>query len=79
MSDAMSFAELDGQHVELLAARTVLSVFNTRFSAADAATSPGGFGPDQLARGVVDFLLAGSSTPGADGSSNGGGHGADNS
>lgn len=76
MSDAMSFAELDGQHVELLAARTVLSMFS---AAADAATSPGGFGPDQFARGVVDFLMAGSSIPGADGSSNGGGNGADNS
>lgn len=27
MSDAMSFTELDGQHVELLPARTVLSLF----------------------------------------------------
>jgi hypothetical protein len=27
MSDALSFAEIDGQHVELLPARTVLSVF----------------------------------------------------
>jgi hypothetical protein len=28
MSDALSFAELDGQHVELLPARTVLSLFS---------------------------------------------------
>ena len=27
MSDALSFAEIDGQHVELLPARTVLSLF----------------------------------------------------
>ena len=27
MSDALSFAEIDGQHVELLPARTVLSTF----------------------------------------------------
>jgi hypothetical protein len=27
MSDALSFAEVDGQHVELLPARTVLSMF----------------------------------------------------
>ncbi|MGH3812619.1 MAG: hypothetical protein ACRDUV_09205 [Pseudonocardiaceae bacterium] len=27
MSDTVSFAELDGQHVELLPARTVLSMF----------------------------------------------------
>jgi hypothetical protein len=29
MSDALSFAEIDGQHVELLPARTVLSMFST--------------------------------------------------
>ncbi|MGH3785836.1 MAG: hypothetical protein ACRDRG_04645 [Pseudonocardiaceae bacterium] len=29
MSDALSFAEIDGQHVELLPARTVLSLFST--------------------------------------------------
>ncbi len=28
MSDALSFVEIDGQHVELLPARTVLSVFS---------------------------------------------------
>jgi hypothetical protein len=28
MSDALSFAEIDGQHVELLPARTVLSLFS---------------------------------------------------
>jgi hypothetical protein len=27
MSDALSFAEIDGQHVELLPARTVMSMF----------------------------------------------------
>jgi hypothetical protein len=29
MSDTLSFAEIDGQHVELLPARTVLSLFST--------------------------------------------------
>ena len=28
MSDALSFVEIDGQHVELLPARTVLSMFS---------------------------------------------------
>lgn len=28
MSDALSFAQIDGQHVELLPARTVLSMFS---------------------------------------------------
>ncbi|MCU1611550.1 MAG: hypothetical protein JWM45_3466, partial [Pseudonocardiales bacterium] len=27
MSDALSFVEIDGQHVELLPARTVMSLF----------------------------------------------------
>jgi hypothetical protein len=30
MSDTVSFAELDRQHVELLPARTVLSMFNAQ-------------------------------------------------
>jgi hypothetical protein len=75
MFDTMSFAELDGQHVELLAARTVLSMF----SVSDAGAAPGAFAPDQLARGVMGFLIAGSSNPGADGSSGGGNNGASNS
>ncbi|MGH3919224.1 MAG: hypothetical protein ACRDRY_00110 [Pseudonocardiaceae bacterium] len=29
MSDALNFAEIDGQHVELLPARTVMSMFST--------------------------------------------------
>jgi hypothetical protein len=29
MSDALSFVEIDGQHVELLPARTVMSLFST--------------------------------------------------
>jgi len=29
MSDALSFAEIDGQHVDLLPARTVMSMFST--------------------------------------------------
>jgi hypothetical protein len=32
MSDALSFAEIDGQHVELLPARTVMSMSMSMFS-----------------------------------------------
>lgn len=32
MSDALSLAEIDGQHVELLPARTVLSLYGTGWS-----------------------------------------------
>lgn len=31
MSNALSFAEIDGQHVELLPARTVMSMFSTGY------------------------------------------------
>ena len=48
MSDALSFAEIDGQHVELLPARTVLSMFS--LDGGGANTSGGcenGFEPNQ--------------------------------
>jgi hypothetical protein len=44
MSDAMSFAEFDGQHVELLPARTVLSLFSVGDQGANG--SPGTAGSD---------------------------------
>lgn len=43
MSDSLSFAEIDGQHVELLPARTVLSLFGDDPGAAvsgDAQAGP---------------------------------------
>ena len=42
MSDGLSFAEIDGQHVELLPARTVLSLF----SAGGGDGGAGGAGGD---------------------------------
>jgi hypothetical protein len=51
MSDALSFSEMDGQHVELLPARTVLSMFHLDDgdstvigSACETSTSPGNGG-----------------------------------
>ena len=41
MSDTVRFAEFDGQHVELLPARTVLSVF-AQIPVGDASTTNGG-------------------------------------
>lgn len=46
MSDVLSFAEMDGQHVELLPARTVLSMFHLADdsvidSACQTTASPG--------------------------------------
>ncbi len=42
MTDGLSFAEIEGQHVELLPARTVLSLF----SAGDCGGGCGGAGGD---------------------------------
>ena len=42
MFDALSFAEIDGQHVELLPARTVLSLFATGGSNTGGNGGPGG-------------------------------------
>lgn len=46
MSDALSFAEIDGQRVELLPARTVLSMFSTGGSCGGCTggAAPGGSG-----------------------------------
>jgi hypothetical protein len=39
MSDALSFAEIDGQHMELLSARTVMSVLATGATGDGTASS----------------------------------------
>src|ERR687894_666526 len=49
MTDALSFAEIDAQHLELLPARTVLSLFATGGGAKGGDTGnggPGGYGGD---------------------------------
>ncbi|MGQ0719847.1 MAG: hypothetical protein ACT4NP_21500 [Pseudonocardiales bacterium] len=75
MSDTVSFSELDGQRVELLPARTVLSTFSVQDT---GGTPPGGLAPDQLTQGALKFLGIVSTSPGADGSSDSGNNGADN-
>ena len=42
MSDAMGFAEFDGQHVELLPARTVLSLFRVGGQGANGSQGTAG-------------------------------------
>ena len=42
MSDAVSFVEIDGQHVELLPARTVMSVFSLGKGGGDGGTGGNG-------------------------------------
>jgi len=46
MSDALSFAEVDGQHVELLPARTVLGVLDI-LGAGDGNGGAGGTGTQE--------------------------------
>lgn len=48
MSDALSFAEIDGQHVELLPARTVMSVFSTGCCRGKGGAGFGGLGINLL-------------------------------
>jgi hypothetical protein len=45
MFETLSFAEIDGQHVELLPARTVLSMFNLDAAAGPQGGSAGNGGP----------------------------------
>jgi hypothetical protein len=81
MSDAVSFAELDGQYVELLPARTVLSLFSAQISAGDAeSTGSGTNSGDGPSLSPMSMLgLTGMTTSGADGTSAEGGTGAANS
>ncbi|MGH3901959.1 MAG: hypothetical protein ACRDTA_27645 [Pseudonocardiaceae bacterium] len=73
MSDAMNLAELDGQHAELLAARTVLSMFSAQVGE-DVTPSGGGLG--EIVKGVAQTAgLSSSSTPGSTGSADGSGTG----
>ncbi|MGH3685485.1 MAG: hypothetical protein ACRDQY_20230 [Pseudonocardiaceae bacterium] len=70
MSDTVNVAELDGQHVELLPARTVLSLFST----ADGGGASNGLpGIGTLGIKVLDIPLGGNSNGygGAGASANG--------
>jgi hypothetical protein len=65
MSDALSFVEIDGQHVELLPARTVLSMFSTGDGGhgTNGSDSTGGWDLNHLDHQLT--LVPG--TPGVDG------------
>ncbi len=64
MSDTVSITELDGQHVELLLARTVLSMF----SAVGEGIIPGGGGLGEIVTGVAQTAgIGATSTPGSTG------------
>jgi hypothetical protein len=75
MSATVSFAELDGQHVELLPARTLLSMFSAHGT--DSAI-PGDRAPGQVTQGVLNLLDVPGMHSGPDGSNNDGGDGVSN-
>ncbi len=81
MSDAWSFAEIDGQHVELLPARTVMSLFgmNECRGGNGGTGGAGGEGEGGIGLNVLNITLpddqtnsAADGTGGAGGSANGG-------
>jgi hypothetical protein len=86
MSDALSFVEIDGQHVELLPARTVLSLFSTHGGGrggnggmgGNGGVGRGGLGLNVLNIDAFGDQLnsAGDGFGGAGGSANGGTGGA---
>jgi hypothetical protein len=85
MSDALSFAEIDGQHVELLPARTVLSLFSAGCGCKGGGGDGGTGGAGGNAQGGLGINIlsgigilgtgtasAGNATGGAGGSADGG-------
>jgi hypothetical protein len=77
MSDALSFVEIDGQHVELLPARTVMSAFSLGKGGGDGGTggaggaANGGVGVNVLSG--LGVLGTGTATGGDAAGGNGGG------
>ena len=66
MCDTVSFTELDEQHVELLPARTVLSMFSVKDP---GGAIPNGVSPGQVSNAVLMFAGLPASDSGASGSS----------
>jgi hypothetical protein len=57
MSDTLNFTEIDTQHIELLPARTVMSMFRTA-GAAGGTNAPGGTGAGSTGKepNLLDIL-----------------------
>jgi hypothetical protein len=81
MSNTVSFAELDRQHVELLPARTVLSMFSAQIPIgdADSTTSNGPNSGGDAGALVTGVTGIGGMNSGDAGSNTDGGSGAENS
>ncbi len=67
MSDALSFAEIDSQHMELLPARTVLSVFSAGPAGDGGQGGAGGDGKGGVGLNAVDLAAVGGHLTGAGG------------
>jgi len=82
MSDALSFVEIDGQHVELLPARTVMSLLHTGGGGENSGRGgngghggDGGQGRGGIGLNVLNIDLFGDQTNSAgDGTGGAGGH-----
>jgi hypothetical protein len=80
MSDALSFVEIDGQHVELLPARTVMSMFTLSEGGDGGAGGAGGSAQGGVGVNVLSGLgvlgtgsaSGGDAAGGAGGDANGG-------
>lgn len=59
MFDALSFVELYGQHVELLPARTVLSMFITGGDPSSSDGGRGGSGSGDVVSKLMEGVLSG--------------------
>lgn len=59
MSDALSFAEIDSQHVELLPARTVLSTFRAGGGGNGGQAGAGGTGTGGVGLNAVSLAAIG--------------------
>ena len=63
MSDALSFVEIDGQHVELLPSRTVLSLFSAAGRGGNGGLgAPGGVGRGGLGANLINANVLGDQT-----------------
>ena len=63
MSDGLSFADIDGQHVELLPARTVLSLFMAGGDGGDGGVGgDGGNGQGGIGLNVLNINALGTQT-----------------
>jgi hypothetical protein len=73
MSDTVNFAEFDGQHVELLPARTVLSMVSPQLHVGDATSTSSSHG-NSNGNPVMSMFnaLGGGQSHGADGANDDG-------